>query len=288
MMHGFYEPGPGRRAVTDWIALYLEEDLGTGDITSEPLFGDEPGAAAMVAREAAVVAGLRHAVDVFSRVGARAEPMARDGERVEAGMVVLRVEGPARAILAGERLALNMVGRMSGIATQTRALAERLARECSGCMVAGTRKTTPGFRAFEKEAIQVGGGDPHRFGLFDAMMVKDNHRAVAGDVAAATRRLRAAHPDKLLEVEVESLEDALAAAGAGANWLLIDNQDPATGRAWAEAVWAEHPAIKIEASGGITGENLTAYGWADRISLGALTHHAVSIDFGLDWRETTA
>ncbi len=271
--------------MTDWIALYLEEDLGTGDITSEPLFGDQRGAALMVARQNAVVAGLRHAVEVFGRLGAQAQPLVKDGDRVAASAAVLRVEGPAKAILAGERLALNIVGRMSGIATQTRDLAERLARQCSGCMVAGTRKTTPGFRAFEKEAITIGGGDPHRFGLYDAMMVKDNHRAVAGDVAAATARLRAAHPDKLLEVEVESLEDAMAAAGAGAHWLLIDNQAPATGREWAEAVWAQHPNIKIEASGGITPDNISDYGWADRVSLGALTHHAVSIDFGLDWEQ---
>ncbi len=271
--------------MTDWIALYLEEDLGSGDITSEPLFGDEQGAAVMVFRQAAVVAGLRHAVDVLARLGARAQVLHQDGDRVAAHARVLRVEGPAKAILAGERLALNIVGRMSGIATQTRALAEQLAKHGSSCMVAGTRKTTPGFRAFEKEAIQIGGGDPHRFGLFDAMMVKDNHRAVAGDVAAATTRLRQAHPDKVLEVEVESLDDALAVAGAGADWLLIDNQDPATGQAWAQAVWDLRPGIKIEASGGITPANILDYGWADRVSLGALTHHAVSIDVGLDWEE---
>lgn len=270
----------------DWIALYLEEDLGDGDITSEPLFApDVQGAASMVMRQAGVIAGLRHAIDIFGRLGAVAEALAEDGARVEAGCQVLRVTGPARGILAGERTALNMVARMSGIATMTRGLAERLAKECCAAVVTGTRKTTPGFRAFEKEAIQLGGGDPHRFGLFDAMMVKDNHRAIAGDTAAATRTLRAAHPDKLLEVEVESLEDALSAAAAGADWLLIDNQDPATGQAWADAVWKDHPEVKIEASGGITPDTIAAHGWADRISLGALTHQATSLDIGLDWED---
>ncbi len=270
----------------DWIALYLEEDLGEGDITSEPLLdADIQGAAAMAMRQAGVVAGLQHAQEVFARLGATATLQVQDGAQVDAGATVLQVTGPARAILAGERLALNIVGRMSGIATQTRALAARLADACSGAIVTGTRKTTPGFRIFEKEAIQLGGGDPHRMGLYDAMMIKDNHRDAVGDVAKATALLRAAHPDKLLEVEIETLDDALAAAGAGADWLLVDNQDPLTGKQWAEAVWDAHPQVKIEASGGITPDNIVDYGWADRISLGALTHQATSLDVGLDWRD---
>lgn len=264
--------------------MYLEEDVGSGDITSEPLFDDQPGAAHMVMRQEGVIAGLRHAVEVFQRTGAQATALVDDGTAVAAGDAVLRVEGPAKSILTGERLALNIVTRMSAIATKTRGLAMALAAECCPAVVAGTRKTTPGFRAFEKEAITLGGGDPHRFALYDAMMVKDNHIAAAGDVAKATARLRAAHPDKLLEVEVESLEDALAAAQHGADWILIDNQEPATGRAWAEAVWDAHPQVKIEASGGIRPENLLDYGWADRISLGALTQDITAIDIGLDWQ----
>jgi nicotinate-nucleotide pyrophosphorylase (carboxylating) len=193
------------------------------------------------------------------------------------------VQGPTRAILAGERLALNLVARMSGIASQTRLLMEELGRQCSAAAVAGTRKTTPGFRAFEKEAIALGGGDPHRLGLFDAVLLKDNHLTAAGSVAKAVQAAKAANPGMPIECEVESLEDALAAAGAGAGWILIDNQGPETGKAWAERLWQDHPGTKVEASGGITPANLAAYGWADRISLGWLTQKSHARDFALDW-----
>lgn len=274
----------GTTGAIDWIGLYLQEDVGAGDVTSEAVFGPrELGAARMVARERALMAGGRHAVEVFHRLGATATQLVPDGTWAEAGATVLRVEGPVRGVLAGERLALNLVARMSGIASQTRALMEELARACSGAMVAGTRKTTPGFRAFEKEAIAIGGGDPHRMGLYDAVLLKDNHIAATGSVAAAVRKAKAANPGKPIECEVESLEDALAAVQAGADWLLIDNQGPEVGRRWADAVWDAHPEVRIEASGGITPSNAVAYGWADRISLGALTQKAQAKDFGLDW-----
>lgn len=277
---------PVRTPLTDWISLYLEEDIGEGDLTSDGIPAlQAAGSARMVMRQPGTIAGLRHAIDVFARVGVMAKPMVQDGSQVEARAVVLTVHGPANRILAAERVALNIVGRMSGIATETRRLAGLLAEACCGAIVTGTRKTTPGFRSFEKEAIALGGGDPHRMGLYDAMMVKDNHREAAGGAGMATAILRAAHPDLMLEVEVETLDDALAAATNGADWLLIDNQPPDVGQAWAEAVWDEYPEVKIEASGGITADNLVAYGWADRISLGALTHAARSLDIGLDWGE---
>jgi nicotinate-nucleotide pyrophosphorylase (carboxylating) len=282
----------------DWIGLYLQEDLGAAagpdrdlaalagrDATSAPLFpASHRGAARMVARERALMAGGAHAVEVFHRLGATATVLVPDGQWTEAGQAVLSVEGPTRAILAGERLALNLVARMSGIASETRRLMEELARACSSAVVAGTRKTTPGFRAFEKEAIRVGGGDPHRMGLFDAVLLKDNHLAAAGSVAQAVGAVKGANPGRSVECEVESLEDALAAAGAGADWILIDNQAPDVGKAWAEALWEKFPALKVEASGGITPANLLDYGWADRISLGGLTQKAQAKDFGLDWQ----
>jgi nicotinate-nucleotide pyrophosphorylase (carboxylating) len=270
----------------DWIGLYLQEDLGAGDVTSEPLFPPgHQGAARMVAREAALMAGGRHAVDVFRRLGADATLLVQDGAWAEAGQAVLRVRGPTRAILAGERLALNLVARMSGIASQTRRLMEELARACSAAAVAGTRKTTPGFRAFEKEAIAIGGGDPHRMGLHDAVLLKDNHLAAAGSVGEAVRKAKAANPGLTVECEVESLAAAREAVAAGADWILIDNQSPETGKAWAETLWKEFPEanVRIEASGGITPATLLAYGWADRISLGWLTQKAQAKDFALDW-----
>jgi nicotinate-nucleotide pyrophosphorylase (carboxylating) len=278
-------PGPPSGGI-DWLALYLEEDLGPQhrDVTSEPVFpASHTGFARMVARERALVAGLRHAVDVFGRLGAKAVAVVPDGRWAEAGATVLTVAGPTRAILAGERLALNIVGRMSGVASLTRALQEELARACSAAMVAGTRKTTPGFRAFEKEAIALGGGEPHRMGLHDAVLLKDNHLAAAGSVGDAVGKAKAANPGLPVECEVESLDDAREAARAGADWLLIDNHAPETGKAWAEALWQDFPQLKVEASGGIRPDTVAAYGWADRISLGWLTQKAPAKDFGLDW-----
>ena len=268
----------------DWIGLYLEEDIGAGDVTSEALFDAKaPGRASVVARERAVLAGGAHLAEVFRRRGAKATLLARDGAWVDAGSVVATVEGPARAILSGERVALNLVSRMSGIATQVRVLAEDLTRACAPALVAGTRKTTPGFRAFEKEAIRVGGGDPHRMGLYDEAMVKDNHIAAAGSVGEAVRKVKAANPGKVVSCEAESLAAAQEAARAGADWVLIDNQAPETGHAWAKALWDEFPQLRIEASGGITPQTLLSYGWADRVSLGWLTQKAPAKDFGLDW-----
>ncbi len=273
-----------------WIDLYLKEDLGqAGDVTSDPIFPeDHRGVARLVARERGFLAGAAFAAQVFEQLGCTVTQHMNDGSWVEKNHEVLLVEGPTRSILSAERVALNLIGRMSGIATKTRQLVEELGKECSGTMVAATRKTTPGFRFFEKEAVRIAGGDPHRSGLWDAAMVKDNHREAAGDIGRAVQSVRTAHPEVVVTAEVESLEDALAAAEAGAQWLLIDNQDPDTGRTWAETVWNQYPQVKMEASGGITPETMTAYGWADRISMGALTTQAGSIDFGLDWGDHDA
>ncbi len=268
----------------DWIGLYLEEDVGAGDITSEALFdAAAQGKARVVARERALMAGGAHLAEVFRRRGAAATLLVPDGSWVEAGTAVAAVSGPARAILSGERVALNLLSRMSGIASQTRLLAEGLTRACAPAIVAGTRKTTPGFRAFEKEAIRIGGGDPHRLGLFDEAMVKDNHIAAAGSVGAAVRKVKAANPGKVVSCEAESLEAAQEAARAGADWVLIDNQDPGTGHRWADALWDEFPRLRVEASGGITPQTINDYGWADRVSLGWLTQKAIGKDFALDW-----
>ena len=269
---------------TDWIALYLEEDIGPGDITGESVFPkDVAGRARVVVRERALVAGGAHVADVFRRRGAKADLRVKDGTWVEAGAVIATVAGPVRALLSAERVALNLLSRMSGVASATRTLAEALTAACAPAIVAGTRKTTPGFRAFEKEAIRIGGGDPHRLGLFDEAMVKDNHIAACGSVATAVRKVKAAHPGKVVSCEAESLEAALEAARAGADWVLIDNQAPDVGQAWATALWAEFPQLKVEASGGITPANVVQYGWADRVSLGSLTQKAQGKDFALDW-----
>lgn len=272
----------------DWLGLYLEEDLGSGDITANALFApDVQGSARIVARERLLLAGTPHAVELFRRLGAQASApagMSREGAWLEAGATVLHVRGPVRAILAGERVALNLLSRMAGVASLTRELAEVLAKACAPAIVTATRKTTPGFRQFEKEAVRIGGGDPHRMGLWDAAMVKDNHiAACGGDAGAAVRKVVAANPGKAVTCEVESLPHALAAAKAGAHWLLIDNQPGPVGQAWAEAVWREFPEVKVEASGGIRPDNLLSYGWADRVSLGWLTQKAPGKDLSMEW-----
>lgn len=283
---------PGFRAPTvagpDWIDLYLQEDLGeAGDITSQALLPRSAMAnGAIILKERAFVAGVAVAAQLFRRLGAKASEAVRDGSWQEADTTVLTVRGPALAILSGERLALNMLARMSGVATKTRHVVERLdgAAPDEGriCQVAATRKTTPGFRHFEKEAVRLAGGEPYRAGLYDAAMVKDNHRAAMGDVGRAVREIRRTWPGKGITVEVESREDALAAAAAGTDWILIDNQAPATGKAWADAVRGAHPDVRIEASGGITPARVADYAWADRVSLGALTQDVRSIDFSLE------
>jgi len=283
-------PVPG----VDWIGLYLEEDLGTvgvdlaaRDITSAPIFlPTHRSRARLVARERAYLSGAAHAQEVFRRLGVASPKCMNDGQWVEAGAEILLLDGPTRGILAAERTALNLVARMSGIATATQELARRLDEAGLPAKVAGTRKTTPGFRFFEKEALRTGGGEAHRMGLFDEAMVKDNHReACGGDVAAAVRKVKAANPGKTVTCEVESLKDAQAAAKAGAHWLLIDNQDPATAKRWAEAVWKVWPQVKVEVSGGITPTNLLDYGWAHRISMGWLTQKVPAKDFSLEWVE---
>jgi nicotinate-nucleotide pyrophosphorylase (carboxylating) len=274
-----------------WIDLYLKEDLGRGgDITSHGVLkASDKGAARIVAREPCCLAGVTHADTVFSRCGATLKVHMNDGSWIEAGTVVATVTGPARAILTGERLALNLLGRMSGVASLTRQAMDALARAGSAAVVAATRKTTPGFRRFEKEAVAIGGGDPHRAGLWDAAMVKDNHLAAAnavvarGDIEAAVERIRFGHPRLEVTVEAESLEVALSAAMAGADWILIDNQPPDVGAAWAQALAGQFPAVRVEASGGITLATVTAYGWAHRISMGSLTQGVRSMDFSLEW-----
>lgn len=269
------------------VRAALSEDLGEGDITTLAVLAGTDGPrveARVVARAPCVVAGLAEASIAFTELGAKVEHLAVEGAWVERGATVAVVRGPAKGVLAAERVALNYLMRMSGIATATRALADAASRENPRCRVAATRKTTPLFRRAEKRAVALGGGDPHRFGLADAFLVKDNHRALAGaDVGELARRCRALDPAKLVEVEVESLDDALLAADAGADMLLLDNQPPGTFAAWAAQIRAKHPRILLEASGGITPETLPAYArHADRVSLGWLTLSAPHADFGLD------
>jgi nicotinate-nucleotide pyrophosphorylase (carboxylating) len=261
------------------IERALREDVGTGDITSGALVPEDARArGSWVTREAVVVCGLEIVREVVGLVDPELgfEPLLSDGDPAPAGAALARVEGSARSILAAERTSLNFLPRLTGIATSTRAYVARV--EGHRARILDTRKTVPGFRLLDKYAVRTGGGVNHRQGLFDAVLIKDNHLAFCPDPADAVRRARArVGPGVLIEVEVESLEALAIALRAGPDRILIDNFDPARVR---EAVGIVGGRVSVEASGGITLENVGAYAEAgvDYISVGALTHSVRAAD----------
>lgn len=272
------------RAVAAAVERALAEDLGeAGDLTSLAVIPPELEAEAVVAaRGEGVLAGLQVATEVFRRLdpAVRFEPCAADGERIAPGHVVARLRGPARAILSGERTALNFLQHLSGVATLTRAFVER----CAGtrARVVDTRKTLPGLRALQKYAVRVGGGLSHRFGLHDGILIKDNHIALAGCLAEAVRRARrAAGPLVRVAVEADTLEQLEEALASGADHVLLDNMDVETLR---RAVLHCAGRATLEASGGVTLETVRAVAEAgvDFISVGRLTHSAPAVDLSLD------
>ncbi|MDD3493501.1 MAG: carboxylating nicotinate-nucleotide diphosphorylase [Candidatus Thermoplasmatota archaeon] len=263
------------------IRRFLAEDLGErGDITSDALLTDQVGEGYVIAKQDCMVAGLAEATAVFAHLGLQVEQMAKDGEQVDAYQKVLRVTGSARDILAGERLALNIVARMSGIATLTHRLVETVHRKNPKVQVAATRKTTPGFRRYEKKAVELGGGMTHRWGLYDGIIIKDNHLRFMS-IREAIRKAQQIG-DLPVEVEVECMEDAVIAAEEKADIIMLDNMNPAKGKLAASEARSVYPEVKIEVSGGITPDNITNYTFANIISLGWLTHSVNSADFSLD------
>jgi nicotinate-nucleotide pyrophosphorylase (carboxylating) len=273
--------------IRDAVARALAEDVGQGDLTTLAVIPAVARAKALVVmREPGVVAGLPVLEAVFAAVdpALAVERHVAEGDSVAAGAVLARVAGSARAILTGERVALNLLQRLCGIATLT----ARYAAAVRGLPVRilDTRKTTPGLRALEKYAVRAGGGANHRFGLYDAIMLKDNHLALLAahgvGLGAAVARARAASgPMVRIEVEAETVEQARAAAEAGADLILLDNMRPAM---LCESVAAVAGRARLEASGGITLETVRAVAetGVDYISVGALTHSARALDIGLD------
>jgi nicotinate-nucleotide pyrophosphorylase (carboxylating) len=265
------------------IEEFLREDVGFGDITTDALVGDQFGAARLFAKQRCVVAGLEEARQVFVSQGLGAVLESRDGAVVPAGTGVLYVEGSLRAILTCERVALNFLMLMSGIATATREVVDACRKANPNIRIAATRKTTPGFRFYEKKAVMLGGGDPHRYRLDDAVLIKDNHLAVVGSVTEAVRRAKEASFTKKVEVEVVSLAYAQEAARAGADIVLLDNMSPEEAEACSHAIKTIDSRIVVEASGGITPESAPQYARAvDVISLGWLTHSSPAADFSMD------
>lgn len=270
----------------DPIGIALQEDIGEGDVTTEFFVHASVHASArVVARERAIVAGTETAVEVFRRVDAAAhtQVLQPDGAEVKSGDVIIEIRALARSVLMAERVALNFLQRLSGIATLTREFVEAAGND--HVKILDTRKTTPGLRALEKAAVKAGGGANHRLGLFDMVLVKDNHLASQSGFAAfaeTVRKLRKERPDVRIEVEAESLEQVRTFLQIGdVDLILLDNMKPAQIR---EAVALGKNKVKFEASGGITLKNVRqiAATGVDYISIGALTHSAPAIDFSLE------
>jgi nicotinate-nucleotide pyrophosphorylase (carboxylating) len=280
----FKQELPIKNIVMDEITRFLSEDLGKkGDITSDALFTTQRARAVIFAKQDCIIAGLQEAQRVFKKTGATTTVLVKDGDAVTNGKTVMEIEGFIRSILKGERLALNLIGRMSGIATETKKIVQRCTKINPKVTIAATRKTTPGFRLFEKKAVILGGGEPHRYGLYDAVLIKDNHLKMIGSVETAIKRTRRKFRNKSIEIEVENEPDALTAAKMNVGVIMLDNLDPKRGKNIARKIRKINPDILIEVSGGITPENIEKYAsFADRISLGYLTHSIKNIDFSLE------
>jgi len=271
------------------VRRFLDEDVGSRDVTTGLVVPPSARAAgAIVAREPCIVAGLDIARAVFGELDPElaVEPATADGRPAEAGATLARLRGRAAPILTGERLALNLLQRLSGIATLTHRYVGAVAG--TGASVSDTRKTTPGLRLFEKYAVRVGGGRNHRMGLYDAVLIKDNHLAAAGGLRPALTAAKAAQAGSPIpvQVEIDSLDQLAEALAIGVDAVLLDNMPPDTVAAAVRTIRA-HPggaACWIEASGGITLENVRAYAEAgvDTVSVGALTHSAPAADIALD------
>jgi nicotinate-nucleotide pyrophosphorylase (carboxylating) len=265
----------------------LAEDLGVPprDVTSAATIpADQVDAGELVARAPGTVAGLAVAAAVFAFTSggvATVELLAADGDRVVRGDVLAVITGPTRGLLTAERTALNLLCRMSGVATHTRAWADALSG--TKAIVLDTRKTTPGLRILEKYAVRVGGGTNKRMGLYDVAMIKDNHKLAAGGVAAAYHRVRSAFPDVPVQVEITTVAEAQEAVEAGASFLLCDNMGPDLLR---EVVAAVGDRAELEATGNLTLETAGAYAatGVDYLSVGALTHSSPIMDIALDLR----
>jgi len=268
------------------VAGFLAEDIKTSDITSEALLSEEKAKAIIIAKQDCVIAGLEEAMEIFSYLKLDVNTDTNDKKKASKGDTILTIEGRAKDILAGERLALNLLARMSGIATETRKLVDRCRKINPDVKIAATRKTTPGFRAFEKKAVVLGGGEPHRYGLDDAFLIKDNHLKLVPSIQEAINRAKNsehAQKGKKVEIEVESLGDALDAVKAGADIVMLDNFGPKEAKEAYLRIKEANSQVIVEISGGVTPENIEGYAeHADMISLGYLTHSIRAMDFSLE------
>ncbi|WP_214041127.1 carboxylating nicotinate-nucleotide diphosphorylase [Methanoculleus sp.] len=267
------------------LLRFVREDAPWGDVTSEAVVPDVACRAVIRAKDSGTIAGLAEARALFEHFGVTVRQHSADGRGVAAGATLLELDGPARAILLLERTALNIIGRMSGIATRTRESVNAVRKVSPAVRIAATRKTAPGLRMLDKKAVVLGGGDPHRYCLSDMVLIKDNHLALV-PLPEAIRRAKEQSLYRTVEVEVETAEDAIAAAVAGADIILLDNMAPDAVR---EAVRMLNERglrerVALEVSGGVAGDDLAGYAatGVDVISMGALTHTVRNFDVSLD------
>ncbi len=267
------------------LLRFVREDAPWGDVTSEAVVPDIACRAVIRAKDSGTIAGLAEARALFEHFEVTVRERSADGRTVAPGAVLLELDGPARAILLLERTALNIIGRMSGIATRTRETADAVRKVSPAVRIAATRKTAPGLRMLDKKAVVLGGGDPHRYCLSDMVLIKDNHLALV-PLPEAIRRAKQESLYRTVEVEVETAEDAITAAVAGADIVLLDNMAPDAVR---EAVRMLNERglrerVTLEVSGGVAGDAAVGYAatGVDIISMGALTHTVRNFDVSLD------
>nr|WP_302577718.1 carboxylating nicotinate-nucleotide diphosphorylase [Methanobrevibacter arboriphilus] len=270
------------------IEKWIEEDIGFGDITTEALIPNETlGNAKLIAKEEGIVAGTQIAKKIFESRGLMVAILKDDGKKISKGETIIEIMGKAKDILVLERVSLNILMRMSGIATNTNKIVEKIKSVAPNVKIAGTRKTAPGLAKFDNLAITVGGGDSHRFCLDDMVLIKDNHIAVVGSVSEAIEKVKKSVSfTKKIEIEVENSKDAAIASKNGANIIMLDNMSLESVKETLEILndFKLRENVLIEVSGGINSENIVdfAKSGVDIISIGALTHSAKSLDIGLD------
>ncbi len=266
------------------VESFIEEDLGYDDVSCT-IVPDKPAEAIIFTKENCTVAGIKEAESIFCYLGIQAETTLKDGDRLKEGEIIFRLKGGAVSILRAERLALNFLGHLSGIATLTRACMDTVKKYSETTRVACTRKTTPGMRKFEKLAVAAGGGDTHRFNLSDSVMIKDNHVKLMG-IEAAIEAAKKTSFTRKIEVEVESVEHAVLAAELGVDIIMLDNMQPEAIQKTLKTLSGKglRNSVLVEASGGISQENLEGYAktGVDVISMGSLIHKSRWIDMSLE------
>ena len=277
-----------RKIIESKLLQLLSDDIGRGDVTTATVIPQGAVAEALViAKETGVAAGLEEITILSESLGLKAEGAVSDGAEIKKGQIAVKISGDAQTILSAERTMLNLLSRMSGIATATKRLVEKLHKVSLATTIAATRKSAPGLSYFDKKAVLLGGGDPHRLHLDDMILIKDNHIAIVGSVEAAIEKAKLKSSfSKKIEVEVTKASDALRAAKTGADIVMLDNFSPKQVRQAVESFKKEgfFGKVLLEASGGITDGNLLEYALTgvDVLSLGALTHSVRALDVSLE------